>query len=62
MQSEATEAAAPEAAVVETPSESKGEKAERRASNDPRVRRRLQREQEARLKAEAKATETPSEG
>ncbi len=58
----ATEAAAPEAAVVETPSESKGEKAERRASNDPRVRRRLQREQEARLKAEAKATETPSEG
>ena len=61
-QNEAIEAATPEAAAAEAPSESKGEKAERRASNDPRVRRRLQREQEARLKAEAKATETPSEG
>lgn len=59
---ETTEASAPEAVVAEAPSESKGEKAARRASNDPRVRRRLQREQEARLKAEAKTTETPSEG
>ena len=59
---ETTEAAAPVAAATEAPSESKDEKAARRASNDPRVRRRLQREQEARMKAEAKAAETPSEG
>ncbi|MES2721020.1 MAG: Rne/Rng family ribonuclease [Pseudomonadota bacterium] len=58
------EEVASEAIVVEAPVADSADdgKAPRRASNDPRVRRRLQREAEARAKAEHKAESEASQG